>query len=435
MLDRNCTNGLNVEDTRLKIAPIPQCGRRTGSRPHHVLDAPNRAPRPLRSVKGHIHRRETVNTKGQTRVRWYTIVDIPRGPDGRRRQKWHGGFATRREAELARADVLSRLARGTYVERSSLLVSEWVLGTWLGTVETQLKPSTFHSYRRNLELHLLPRLGHLRFGDLTPARITESYAELLRSGRQRGRSKGEGLSPTTVRYLHAILHRALADAVTAGLLESNPASLVKLPRSGLTLAPELRCWSADELSAFLRQTDHLPLSLAWRLAAMTGMRRGEVLGLRWKDVSVADRRLQISRSLVVVDGSTRESTPKNGHARSIDLDAGTATLLHALRPRDGGGDSRVVVGSDGASPSPGSLSRAFRSAVAVAGVPMIRFHDLRHTHATLSLAAGVPVRVVADRLGHASAAFTLRRYAHVLPGMQAAAAETFASLLGGELPA
>ena len=383
-------------------------------------------------MKGHVHRRETIDTKGHRRVRWYAIVDLPRGPDGRRRQRWHGGFSTRREAERVRADVLSRLDRGTYVEKSSLTLSEWVLGTWLGSVEAQLKATTLHSYRRNLELHLLPRLGHLRFGDLTPGRITATYAEIFRSGRHRGHSKGSALSPTTVCYLHAILHRTLTDAVSAGLLEVNPAKLANVPRRGAMLTPELRCWSAVELSAFLRRTDHLPLSLAWRLAAMTGMRRGEVLGLRWKDVNGPDRRLIVSRSLVVVDGSTSESTPKSGHTRIVDLDEGTAAHLDRLRTSDGDDESRVVVGIDGTSPSPGSVSRAFRSAVQSTGLPMIRFHDLRHTHATLSLAAGVPVRVVADRLGHSSAAFTLRRYAHVLPGMQAAAAQAFAALLTNE---
>jgi len=385
-------------------------------------------------MKGHVHRRETIDTKGRRHVRWYAVVDLPRGPDGRRRQKWHGGFSTRREADLVRADVLSRLERGTYIEQSSVTLSEWVLGTWLGTIGTQLKPTTLHSYRRNLELHLLPRLGHLRFCDLTPSRITEAYGEILRSGRRRGRPKSGALSPTTVRYLHAILHRTLTDAVSVGLLETNPATLAKVPRVGVTPAPELRCWSAEELSEFLRLTEHLPLSLAWRLAAMTGMRRGEVLGLRWKDVNALDRRLMISRSLVVVNGSTVESTPKSGHARVVDLDAGTAAVLDGLRPRDGDETSRVVVGSDGTSTSPGALSRAFRSAVESTGLRMIRFHDLRHTHATLSLAAGVPVRVVAERLGHSSAAFTLRRYAHVLPGMQAAAAQTFADLLAIEPP-
>jgi integrase len=385
-------------------------------------------------MKGHIHRRETTDANGRRRVRWYAVVDLPRGPDGRRRQKWHGGYATRRDAELARADVLARLARGAYIERTSMSLAEWITGSWLEMAEMQLKATTLHSYRRNLELHLLPRLGHLRLGELSPTLLTSTYAELFRSGRRRGRAKGAGLSPTTIHYLHAILHRALADAVTAGLLETNPASRARVPKQSATPAPEQRCWTARELALFLSETDHHPLSLAWRLAAMTGMRRGEVLGLRWKDVDLDARRLLVTRSVVVVGNDAVESTPKNGRARVVDLDAGTALLLASRSPEHVDVGSRVVVDTSGRPPSPGGLSRAFRSAIAISGVPPIRFHDLRHTHATLSLASGVPVRVVAERLGHSSPAFTLRRYAHVLPGMQAAAAETFAGLVAAHEP-
>ena len=126
---------------------------------------------------------------------------------------------------------------------------------------------------------------------------------------------------------------------------------------------------------------------------------------------------------------TLESTPKNGRIRIVDLDAGTFTRLEQHRPRDAESDSRIVLDPSGESPPPDGLSRAFRTAIASTDLQRIRFHDLRHTHATLSLAAGVPIRVVADRLGHSSPAFTLRRYAHVLPGMQAQAAEQFAALL------
>jgi integrase len=333
-------------------------------------------------VKGHIHRRETIDRCGRRRVRWYAAVDLPRGPDGRRRQKWHGGFATRREAELVRADVLDRLRRDTYVEQSTLTLEPWVRGSWLDMVEPQLKASTFHSYRRNLELHLLPRLGELRLGELSPVLVTRAYAEILSSGRRRGRAKGTALSATTVRYLHAILHRSLADAVLAGLLEDNPASRAKVPRHSSASAPEQRCWDAAELSRFLELTDHLPLSLAWRLAAMTGMRRGEVLGLRWRDLSDDGQRLFVRRSLVAVGSELRETTPKSGRERVVDLDAGTAALLRRRRATAVDGKSRVVISSDGTSPTPGSLSRAFQVAVALAGVLEIRFHDLRHTCAT-----------------------------------------------------
>ena len=384
-------------------------------------------------MKGHIHRRELINVKGKKSVRWYAVIDLPRGPNGKRRQKWHGGFPTRREADLARADVVNRLKHGTYVEHTSLTLEQWVTGTWLTLIEPQLKPSTFHSYKRNMEIHVLPHLGHVRLMNLTPHLLTSAYAEIMATGRKRG--NGSSLSITTVQYLHTTLHRALVDAVTSGLLESNPASRAKVPRYSGILPKEQRCWSAEELAHFLEVTDPHPLSLAWRLAAMTGMRRGEVLGLRWKDVDVTRQQLTVAHTLVSAGGVVAESTPKNGKTRVVDLDDGTAALLSGRSLRNSDPDARVVLGTDHQSPKPDSLSRAFRTAISSTDLDPIRFHDLRHTHATLSLAAGVPIRVVAERLGHSSPAFTLRRYAHVLPGMQAQAAEQFAALLrSGEKP-
>ena len=372
-----------------------------------------------------------MDAQGKRHVSWYAVVDLPRRADGKRRQKWHGGFATRREAEVARADILQRLALGTYIEKNSMTVNEWAKETWLQLIEPQLKPTTLHSYRRNLELHLLPRLGHLRLRDLTPLLLTSTYGEILSTGRQRGRSKGAALSVTTIHYLHSILHHLLQDALDAGLLESNPASRARLPRHGSLASPEQRCWSATELAEFLDQSAHLPFALAWRLAAMTGMRRGEVLGLRWQDVNFSTKQLHVRRTLVSVGGVTHESTPKNGRPRLVDLDEHTFRFLRAHKPLSADEGDRLILDSDGKSPAPDALSRAFRSALRTTNAPPIRFHDLRHTHATLALAAGVPLRVVAERLGHSSPAFTLRRYAHVLPGMQAQAAETFAQMIHG----
>ena len=383
--------------------------------------------RPLWVEKGHIHRRELTNVKGKKSIRWYAVIDLPRGPNGKRRQKWHGGFATRREADLARADVLNKLKHGTYVEHTSITLEQWITGTWFALIQPQLKPSTFHSYKRNMEIHLLPRLGHVRLINLTPYLLTSTYAEILATGRQRG--EGSGLSLTTVKYIHTTLHRALVDAVTSGLLENNPASRANIPRYSGQLPREQRCWSAEELSRFLELTRSHPLSMAWRIAAMTGMRRGEVLGLRWKDLDIERRQLTVARTLIAVGNQTLESTPKNGRTRVVDLDEGTFALLEHHRPKNTHPDSRIVLNPSGESPPPDGLSRAFRNAIASTDLQPIRFHDLRHTHATLSLAAGVPIRVVADRLGHSSPAFTLRRYAHVLPGMQAQAAEQFAALL------
>ena len=178
---------------------------------------------------------------------------------------------------------------------------------------------------------------------------------------------------------------------------------------------------------------------AWRLAAMTGMRRGEVLGLRWRDVDLNSARLSVRHAVVSVAYTVLDSTPKSHQARVIDLDEATVDQLRSHRERqrrereewgdDYVGRDLVVAKEDGEALHPDSFSQTFERLVRRAGLRRIRLHDLRHTHATLAVKAGVPVKVISERLGHESPAFTLRQYAHVMPGMQAEAAAQIAKAI------
>ncbi len=166
------------------------------------------------------------------------------------------------------------------------------------------------------------------------------------------------------------------------------------------------------------------------LAANTGMRRGELLGLRWGDIDLCGKRLSVNRSLVSVGYELHESRGKTRTARRcIDLDDRTIEVLRSDRHRDVSDDDYVFAYDDSSPIHPQVVSDAFKKLVARSGLPRIRFHDLCHTHATLLLKAGVPIKVVSERLGHATPAFTMATYQHVLPGMQAEAARTFAALL------
>jgi integrase len=190
---------------------------------------------------------------------------------------------------------------------------------------------------------------------------------------------------------------------------------------------------------FLRHVEGSRLESVWRLAAMTGMRRGELLGLRWRDVDLQRARLSVRQAVVAVGYDVIESTPKSHNARTIDLDAETVEkLCRHRRAQDEeraewGADYRdqdfVVAKENGDPIHPHTFSQSFERLVQRAQLRSIRLHDLRHTHASLALKAGVPVKVVSERLGHESPAFTLKQYAHVLPGMQADAARAVASLL------
>jgi len=387
-------------------------------------------------MQGHIRKRVHTTKAGSRTINWYVVVDVPLDNDGRRRQKWFGGYPTRREAEAERAKIVHEMNLGSFVEPSALTLAEWVRGHWLHTMESRVKASTFDSYRRNLELHVLPRLGSLQLRRLTPVMLNGLYSELLADGNLRVHG---GLSPKTVRYIHTIIHKALADALDAGMLGANVAARAKPPRPRTAARNEISVWDPADLRQFLGMVDGDRLEAAWHLIAMTGMRRGEVLGLRWRDVDLDAARLSVRQALVAVAYKVIVSTPKSHQARVIDLDSGTVARLRAHGARQqvereewgtGCQDLYLVFCKEDGTPfHPHTFSQAFERIVERSSLPKLRLHDLRHTHATIALKAGVPIKVISERLGHETPAFTMKQYAHVIPGMQAEAAAMVARLV------
>lgn len=308
-------------------------------------------------------------------------------------------------------------------------LGEFVTEEWLPSMRGRLKASTWDSYRRNLELHVLPSVGETAIDEVGPRQLNALYGRLLADGRRNGSG---GLSPQTVRYIHVIVHGVLGDACDLDILPENPASKAKPPKASASRAVEMSVWDASQLRAFLLSVAEEPLYAALRLAAMTGMRRGEVLGLRWGDLDLANRQLVVRHTLISVGYEVQESTPKTHRPRLVELDPETAAILTDHRATwvdDPASGSLVFVGLEGRRIHPDLFTQKFDRLVARSGLPRIRLHDLRHTHATLGLAAGVPVRVMSERLGHASPEFTMKQYQHVLPGMQAAAAQQIADLV------
>ena len=387
-------------------------------------------------MRGHIRKRVHATKDGRQTINWYVIIELPRGSSSKRRQKWHGGFATRREAEATRAKLVHEVNSGTYFEPRATTLSEWILNAWLPTTKTRVKPSTFDSYRRNLKLHVLPQHGGQQLRQLIPAMLNSLYAGLLAGG---NKVRDGGLSPKTVRYIHTILHKALTDAVDAGIVAVNVAERAKPPRPRATAASEALCWEPQELRRFLDLIRGHRLEAAWHLSAMTGMRRGEVIGLRWKDIDLEAARISIRQALVSVGYQIIISSPKNHQARVIDLDATTVEQLRQHQKRHN--DDRAEWGSEyqdqdlvfckenGTPIHPHTFSQTFQRLIAKSDLRRIRLHDLRHTHATIALKAGVQVKVISERLGHETPAFTLKQYVHVIPGMQSEAAAAIAALV------
>jgi integrase len=382
-------------------------------------------------VKGHFKKRG---------ASWYFWIELDAGPDGARKQKSRGGFKTRKEAERAYAEFRDEVRRGTYVEPSKLTLNRFLEEEWFPGIRASVRPTTFEHYHRLFRDYVRPSLGRTLLPNVTPPRLNAFYADLLESGRCNGDRARPGLAPKTVRHVHTMLHKALADAVRWGSLSRNPASLATPPKPR---TPEMKVWTPEELRRFLEFAQSHRLYAAWLLCVTTGMRRGEVLGLSWNHVDLRRARLSVVRNLTVVNyGRVEFSEPKTAKGRrSIALDPATVTALKAHRKQQH--EERLAAGSlwqdsglvfaneDGSAIHPQRFTKWFEQLERDAGLPRIRLHDLRHSYATAALTAGITAKVVSERLGHASVAITLDTYSHVHPALQEEAAHTVARLILG----
>jgi integrase len=361
--------------------------------------------------------------------------------------RWVGGFPTEAAAKRARDEARMAASNGDYVDRRTTTVAEY-LNEWLAVHALEVKPRTRAGYAHLILTYVAPRIGGRRLQALRAGDLSILYRELLEAGGKDGRP----LSGRTVEYVHAVLRKALSDAVRNDqLLTSNPAERAKRPRKAY--AERTVMWTAADLVSFLETTAKHRLHAFFRLAAYTGARRGELVNLRWSDVSLrSSPSVRLRGTVSVIAGARVEGTTKGGRERTISIDSGTAAVMieHRRRQqleREFAGDSwidgdhvfRQELGATLFPDTPTALMtkllRQHNEAAAAAGekgLSVIRLHDLRHLHATLLLKAGVPVHVVANRLGHADPAITLRVYAHVLDDQASQAATVFEQALLAE---
>lgn len=382
---------------------------------------------------------------------WFFVVDT--APEGApRKQVRRRGFPRKKDAQAALNKVLSGLAEGTFVEPSRVTVAEW-FEVWLAGLQVAgLEESTIDSYERNLANHVLPRIGCGRLQGLTAVDLDRLYAALLTDGRlPRRRREGtapepaSGLSAKTVRYISTIVGKALADAERKGLVARNVNRAATAPSPKAARAPEMKFWTPAELHRFLAALADDELHPLLRLAGMSGLRRGELVGLLWRDVDLDAGRLLVRRQIGAVQHQpVVKEYPKSDHGRRwVDLDPTTVAALKAQKARQaewhlalgaGWRDTGLVFTAvAGETLHPERLSETFDRRVARAGVPRIRFHDLRHTHCAHLIAADVNVKAVSRRMGHHSVAFTLDRYGHLLPDADTDAALAVSKLVDAVL--
>ena len=353
------------------------------------------------------------------------------------RRNASGWGKTKRTAQQALRGMLTDASRGELVEPSKQKLGAYGAEVIDGL---RVKPQTKASYVKNWRNHVASYpLADVPLARLTGVMLTGHYRVLEKSGRKDHKA-GEPLSARTVRYIHTIIHGVLGQAVRDGLLMRNPADAATPPTAREAKAPEMTCWSGRHAA------DHA----VWHVLAYTGMRRGEALSLRWRDIDpdAATVRIRRSAGIVRIAGERAEmieDDTKSSKPRVVDLDPGTVAVLKAWRKQRGSmalqlaRDDALVFGDvEGDHRNGEHVSRQFkrdearfRRALGEDAPPEIRLHDLRHTHATILLTAREPVHVVSQRLGHASPIVTMAVYAHVLPGSQREAADLFARLVGG----
>lgn len=368
----------------------------------------------------------------QRRDRFYVVIYEGRDPaTGKELRSWHPAGTDRVEAERLAGKLAANATRRVEAMRS-LTVGAYLTGQWLPAKKLHLATSTYKGYERNVHRHILPVLGRTALRRLRYQQIESLYDALLYP------TKGKGLSPKTVYEIHLLIRGALADALRRGLVTRNVALLARAPKQRALQKIEGRAWTDEQLRLFLRTAaGHRFFPILW-LTAMTGMRRNEVLGLKWPDIDFRKRRIALNRGLVAVGYELHQTRGKTRAARrSIDLDDTTLAVLSGWRAFQAAefaavgidnAEEWVFTDGDGNPIHPHALYQAFQRIVNNADVPPLRFHDLRHTHGSLLIKEGVPVKVVSERLGHAHIAHTIQTYQHLLPGMQADAARTYQRL-------
>jgi integrase len=358
---------------------------------------------------------------------WQWVLEYGRDSTGRRLQTSKAGFPTKGAAQTALQEAVHTLM--TDVNVTAVTVDEY-LETWLDGKHA-LRPKTASLYRDMTTNYLIPNIGHLRLLELRAHHLDRMYVNVA-NGR-----RGRPLSPSTIRRIHAVLRSALNTAVKRRLIPYSPAEHIEL-------APENpkrpRPWTAAQCWDFLERIAHDRLADLYQLILLTGMRRGEAIGLRWEDVDLDHNCLFIVQQITEVRGKSVVGTPKTKRGtRVVPIDASTATMLSRRQAaqdleRIAWGQAWNATGlvftrEDGRPLRPEYATRHFQALAQTVGLPAIRLHDLRHINASLALAAGVQMKVVSERLGHSQISVTADLYTHVVETVARAAADQIAGAL------
>lgn len=369
-------------------------------------------------------RRQLGYIKERKKGVWDVKVSLGRDPStGKYRYQWFTVRGSRHIAEMRLAEIQHQVKAGVYTITGKTTVAQY-LNRWLAEyAKPNLTPRSYERYESIVRVHLVPDIGSIQLTKLRPEHIQKHYAAMLE----------KGLSPLSVRYHHTVLHKALQTAIKWGTVSRNAADGVDAPR---VRQGDIQTWDESEVITFLESCRGTHYYALFYLALFTGMRRGELLALRWQDIDFVYSQISVNRSIHhLEDGSYIFTQPKTKKSRrTIALSPSAFLMLDSYRKakeielkmmdqelKDGD----LVFNTLGKPWRPNTVSRAWTIMAARAGVKVIRLHDARHTHASLMLKQGIHPKIVQERLGHSTISITLDTYSHVAPGLQEAAAKRF----------
>ncbi|MBB6019054.1 integrase [Paenibacillus sp. JGP012] len=360
---------------------------------------------------------------------WYFVVSAGKDEDGKRRQIRRRGFKTEKEALRELRKILQQVDENTYVKKSNLKYVDFLKNEWLPSKEVTLRSVTYKTYRSNIVNHIQPYFENQEMERITAAAIEKFYVHLL---------KETGLSERSIQDIQKLIKSSFKTAVKRKYLAYNPAEDAGAPK---VHHKEMKVWNLDDVNKFLESAKEDTLYIVFLLALTTGMRQSEILALRWKDIDFDENVLRVRQTLSHNGKTLIQATKTKSSARAITL---VPQLIPELKKQqrinikeklaanfDYEDHDLVICTSSGKPINPRNLLRNFYRLMFKADVPQIRFHDLRHTVASLMLAQNINPKIVKEILGHSDIRVTLDTYSHVLPVVHKQTASQYGEMLFG----
>lgn len=381
-------------------------------------------------------RKKTVTRNGKAYTFWEARATVGRDPGtGKQIQRSFSG-KTQKEVREKMQAAIAEMNSGTYLEPLKMTVGEW-LDIWVAEYLGNAKPHTKKSYEGVIKNHIKPAIGAVKLTSLTRVQV-QKMINGLRSTKQT--SLGDKVNPKTAKNVHGVLHSALSQAILCGYLNQNPADRTVLPKRAKA---EIQVLDNEQLPAFLKAIEDHPFQYLYQVDLFTGMRQSELLGLQWGDIDFENKVVTVRRQLQYLGsakGGYMYATPKNNKPRIIALPDKAVEALKRQRvmqntdrlaagPLWSNPDDLVFTNEIGEHLKHDLIYRHLKRIFAAMGTPDLRFHDLRHSYAVLSLQSGCDIKTVQENLGHYAAAFTLDTYAHVTQAMRKDGADKLNRLL------